>query len=338
MRISQFQKYSQKENTVTNNILLMFSLLNDIKTEYYKDLIQAITEGVDYSPSPIFKQQVGIKGGVIDGYIEVKASKIVVETKLHATESIDKLTKYAKIFSADRQNYLWHISTKKYELQEEEKIKNELKKSYEGKTIHFNNLSFLDILENLEQIYESNKHDEGLKLLFNDFNDYCHEVGLIPDSKYKYRLIFVPTGFSFEWNFEHKIYFCPVNWHRQRFTYFGLYRNKSVKTIATIENCITADFDNEQKLLTIHSSTEDVTEKQKERLRNALIKWGDSHTGLKYYLFDENDFFETDFSKHSKGGIQGFRYKDLGDFLGDDQIENMTTKEISSLLRDKNWS
>lgn len=157
----------------------------------------------------------------------------------------------------------------------------------------------------------------------------------MPD--YQYKLIFVPTGFSFNWNFRNKIYFCPLNWHKQDFTYFGLYNNKSVRTIATVENCIVADFDKAQNQLTTHSSTKEITEKQRERLRNALIEWGDNQSGLKYYLFDENDFFKTNFCKRSKGGIQGHRYKDLRDFIGNEQIKDKTTEEISNLLKDKDW-
>ena len=172
MRISQFQKYSQKENAVTNNVLLMLSRLNDIKTEYYKGLIQTINESEDYFPSPIFEQQIGVQEGIIDGYIEVKASKIVIETKLSNKELIEKLTKYAIKFSTHSQNYLWHISTKKYNQEEEKEIKEKLKELHPEITIHFNNLTFSDIVENLEQVYELNKHDEDLKLLFEDFNNY----------------------------------------------------------------------------------------------------------------------------------------------------------------------
>ena len=46
MRISQFQKYSQKENTVTNNVLLMFSRLNDLNVNYYKSIIERLNEGI----------------------------------------------------------------------------------------------------------------------------------------------------------------------------------------------------------------------------------------------------------------------------------------------------
>jgi argonaute-like protein implicated in RNA metabolism and viral defense len=108
MRISQFQKYSQKENTVTNNILLMLSRLNDLKVEYYKSIIEKLSDGVQsYEPQANFLQQIGSNRGIIDGFIEVKASKIVIETKLSQKELINKLTKYGDVFKKEVQNQLF---------------------------------------------------------------------------------------------------------------------------------------------------------------------------------------------------------------------------------------
>ena len=105
MRISQFQKYSQKENTVTNNVLLMLSRLNDLKVDYYKDIIEKISDGEKaYYPQANFIQQVKSERGIIDGYIEVKASKIVIETKLAQKELVSKLTKYGEVFRRGAQN------------------------------------------------------------------------------------------------------------------------------------------------------------------------------------------------------------------------------------------
>lgn len=341
MRISQFQKYSQKENTVTNNVLLMLSRLNDIKTEYYKDLIRMITDVEDYFPSPIFEQQIRIQGGIIDGYIEMRASKIVIETKLSSKELIEKLTKYAITFSAHSQNFLWHISTEKYNPKEMKDIESKLSKRYPKIAIHFSNLTFSDVVENLEGIYELNKHDTTLKLLFEDFNDYCNEEGLISDSQLK--LIFVPASYTLDWNLKHKIYFCPLNWHKQDFKYFGLYNNKSIRTLATVENCIAVNFDKTSSELKIqkHRSTMDkeITEEQKKRLRNGLIELGwkeEDLEYLKYYLFDKNDFYETDFCKRSKGGIRGARYMNLKDFLKDKQ-KKWSTEEIADFLKGKEW-
>lgn len=134
MRISQFQKYSQKENTVTNNILLMLSRLNDLKVDYYKDLIEKISDGEQpYYPQANFLQQVSSTQGVIDGCIEVIASKIVIETKLRQKELITKLTKYGNVFKKDSQNQLWHLSSQKYNEEEVDKINKKLKKQYPKK-------------------------------------------------------------------------------------------------------------------------------------------------------------------------------------------------------------
>ncbi len=89
MRISQFQKYSQKENAVTNNVLLMLSRLNDLNVIYYKSIIERLNEGNEqqnYYLQPIFSQQRGVGNGIIDGHIEVMASKILIETKLNHKE------------------------------------------------------------------------------------------------------------------------------------------------------------------------------------------------------------------------------------------------------------
>lgn len=334
MRISQFQKYSQKENTVTNNVLLMLSRLNDLKVDYYKDIIEKISDGEqNYYPQANFIQQVNSNRGIIDGYIEVKASKIVIETKLAQKELISKLTKYGDTFKLGAQNQLWHLSSKCYSENEVEIINNKLKLDYPNISIQFNNLTFLDIIENLEDIYSENVHDYELKLLYEDFRDYCYEAGLVNDSSYK--LLFVPTGFSYEWNKKHKMYFCPKNWHKQEFTYFGLYNNKSVRYISKVENKIIADFDINTQELTVHSKK--ITERQFDRLKNSLIDRGESQSGLKYYLLPEDEFYSTDFRKESKGGIQGFRYKDLRHFVDKGILDSSEDAKLAELLKSKKW-
>ncbi len=112
-----------------------------------------------------------------------------------------------------------------------------------------------------------------------------------------------------------------------------------MRTFATVENCIVANFEKESSKLEVISSTMgiEITEKQKARLKEGLIEWGDDQNGFKYYLLDEHEFHDTNFSKKSKGGIQGFRYKDLREFLGNEQLNDKSTKEIADLLKDKEW-
>ena len=334
MRISQFQKYSQKENTVTNNVLLMLSRLNDLNVGYYKSIIERLNEGniqQYYFPQPIFSQQVGMKKGIIDGHIEVMASKIVIETKLNSKEFIGKLIKYGGVFKENSQNQLWHLSSVKFNESEVLEINKRLKETYPKLTIQFNNLLFNDLIENLEGIFEENTHDMELRLLLNDFSNYCIASDLISNEEYK--LLFVPTGFSYNWNQKHKIYYCPTNWHSQKFKFFGLYNWKSVRTISEIETTIIADYNANKDELRIRSRGH--TEEQIKRLKNGLLELEENHNGLKYYILPNNDTYETDFKKTSHGGIQGYRYKDLRDYLSINDYKN--TKLIAEELKKVTW-
>lgn len=334
MRISQFQKYSQRENTVTNNVLLMFSRLNDLNIDYYKSIIERLNEGSIqqyYYPRPIFTQQVGMTKGIIDGHIEVKPSKIVIETKLSGREFIGKLIKYGKVFNTNSQNQLWHLSSVKFDDTEVVEINNRLKESYPNQNIQFNNLLFNDLLENLEGIYEENTHDMELRLLLDDFSNYCIESNLISNDEYK--LLFAPTGFSYDWNKKHKIYYCPTHWHSQKFKFFGLYNWKSVRTISEIETTIIADYDADKDELTVHSKGH--TNQQINRLNTGLSELAENQFGLKYYILPEVNTYDTDFRKISSGGIQGYRYKDLRDFLTLDNYNDVQL--ISEELKKVTW-
>lgn len=107
--LNQFQQYSQGENTVTNNVLLMLSNLYRINPKYYEEFVKGIIDdNNEYEVTPIFKQQFGNVGdGIIDGYIQIKASKIIIETKLHGLECVDKLIKYTKSFDEHEKKYYY---------------------------------------------------------------------------------------------------------------------------------------------------------------------------------------------------------------------------------------
>jgi hypothetical protein len=174
-------------------------------------------------------------------------------------------------------------------------------------------------------------HDMELRLLLEDFRNYCFGSNLISNEEFK--LLFVPTGFSYNWNKKHKIYYCPTGWHSQKFKFFGLYNWKSVRTISEIETVITADYDANSDNLKINSIGH--TDEQIKRLKNGLSELGENHKGLKYYVLPESDFYETDFRKNSHGGIQGYRYKDLRDYITLNDYNDV--KRIAEELRKVTW-
>ncbi|RYE51396.1 MAG: hypothetical protein EOP48_18295 [Sphingobacteriales bacterium] len=102
----------------------MLSNLYEISPKYYEEYIRGLTEdGEQYAVTPIFRQQVGNRGnGTIDGHIQIKASKIIIETKLHGLEWIDKLVKYSDSFDLGEYKLLFHLSSAKYSDIEQENI------------------------------------------------------------------------------------------------------------------------------------------------------------------------------------------------------------------------
>ena len=85
--------------------------------------------------------------------------------------------------------------------------------------------------------------------------------------------------------------------------------------------------------------SENIDQRDEKRLKEALKDYGESQTGLKYYILPENEFYEFTFKKESKGGIQGFRYMDLRDYFSESELnsENNNSKTISELLANRIW-
>jgi hypothetical protein len=223
------------------------------------------------------------------------------------------------------------LSSVKFDEHEVIEINRRLKEKYPDINIQFNNLLYSDLIDNLKGIYEENTHDMELRLLMEDFSNYCISSNLISNEDYK--LLFVPTGFSFEWNMRHKLYYCPINWHSQKFKFFGLYNWKSVRSISLIETVIEADYNAITNELNVKSNGH--TPEQIKRLHNGLMELEENHTGLKYYILPEHDFYETDFRKTSNGGIQGYRYKDLREHLTLTNYNDIQL--IAEELRKVNW-
>lgn len=164
--LNQFQQYSQGENTVTNNVLLMLSNLYEINPKYYEEFIKGLTENDQYEVIPNFRQQVGNRGnGIIDGHIQVKASKIIIETKLNSLECIDKLVKYSKSFDPNEYKLLIHLSSVRYSEIEVEKMENKLSERKELGKINFHSLTYQDLVDQLKELASNYQYEHYLQRL-----------------------------------------------------------------------------------------------------------------------------------------------------------------------------
>ena len=82
--IHYFQRYSQRENVVTNNTLLLFSRLYTHNPYSFGGFInECLDAPLGVGVSFVQQKRASSKGSVPDGLISQSSFKIVIETKLY---------------------------------------------------------------------------------------------------------------------------------------------------------------------------------------------------------------------------------------------------------------
>lgn len=334
--LNQFQQYSQGENTITNNVLLMLSNLYEIHPRYYEEFISGVTEDSgQYEVIPSFLQQVNNQGdGFIDGHIKIKASSIILETKIDTLEWIDKLLKYTKSFNKNEYKLLFHLSTQTYPLNQIEEIHNKLKDTELTENINFHSLTYNQFVDQLKELEANYPYVPQISRLSQHFEEYCINMNLMPKDQHMLRAM--ACGQSFDLNIKHKFYFDLASRGYSDFKYLGIYKWKAVRYIGLVENMIVANWEESSQKLNIIDSTNTVTKDQEKRLIEAIK---DSEEKLwtvsenhRFFLLE--DFTETHFEKTSPGGIFRVRYFNLEDIL-----ENVPEdiKSIAQKLNNHTW-
>ena len=339
--IHYFPRYSQKENMVTNNTLLLFSRLYNNSPDKFRIFVNAILEegGIELDTTVQFKQQEKAAGGrVPDGLIEQESFKVVIETKLYGQEHINQIKGHWKAFSnEDKQIFLWinkEPITKGYHQQIIDALNyyNDHNKSEIG----FATTTFREICRCFNDMLQ--EYDLDMHALIDDYESFCYEAGLIDDADTRIRVVL--TGQTMEQNLKYNIYYNPSDRGYQNTKYIGLYKNKAVRAIGEL-SCI-ADV----KYNISKGVFEDVdmlhgvlSEEQKEIIKKVTVEakenFGYSDDEERRFFF-VNKYYETEYIKPTKGALMGTRYIDLVEVDG--FKKEMTANEIADLLKGKEWN
>lgn len=332
--INPFQIYSKGEDTITNNILLLLSNLYRINPKIYELFINSILpENINYEVIPVFTQQKSQKeGGIIDGYIQTKATKIIIETKIAGLDNTKKLINYCKNENLSETNILIHISDSTFD---EAAIK-----SIIGiYNFNFVSITFSELLSSLQEIADEYPFNEELYRLSKDFYYYCSSMGLI---KNVFRI--VPCNKSFELNEKYHLYFQPESRGYSNHQFTGIYTAKEVKYIGKVNKVFWAELKKEGKLITEKiSGNGEITSEEENRIISTIKEfpeiygYGDISKGHIFFLFDDNNFCPTKFKKTSKYGLLGSRFFDLKLDLEIENVERLSTLEIAEKLNDITW-
>ena len=333
--INPFQIYSKGENTITNNILLLLSNLYRINPKIYELFINSILpENINYQVIPVFTQQKSQKeGGIIDGHIQTKPTKIIIETKVTGLANTKKLINYCKNENPSETNILIHISDSTFD-ENTIKFMNQKIGIY---NFDFVSITFSELLSSLQEIADEYPFNEELYRLSKDFYYYCSSMNLI-----KNILRIVPCNKSFELNKKYRLYFQPEFRGYSNHQFTGIYTAKEVKYIGKVNKVFLAELTKEEKLITEKiSGNGEITNEEENRIINTIRNfpeiYGDISKGHIFFLFDDNDFCPTKFKKLTSRGLRKNKYYELKSLLNIENIENSSTLEIAEKLNDITW-
>ncbi|WP_323957951.1 hypothetical protein [Aeromonas caviae] len=104
-QIHYFQRYSSRENAVTNNTLLLFSKIYEHSPLQLANLLSEIT-GENIEIGIDINQQQRMGDSIPDGSIGQRSFKILIETKVDASIDVGQLERHANQFKGEEQKIL----------------------------------------------------------------------------------------------------------------------------------------------------------------------------------------------------------------------------------------
>lgn len=325
--ISFFQRYSQRENHITNNTLLMFRHLYQHNAARFEKFLHSITDDDSLKIGPIFTQQERRDQSVPDGLISQHPFNLYIEAKLDGTLDKDQILRHLEGIKNNDQSYVIGLT--------KERLSGSTLSSYQqlcnGKGVIFSGITYTQILNTLKE--QAKEYETDLMEIIDDYEQFLISENMITNP---FLLISFPCRNSANENIAYRIYYEPA--HRpskENVPYLGIYNNKQIThigkikktTIATLENGVLRHME-EKKL-----STDE--EKRISQIIEASTYYPDlAQEPHRYYVIDELQ--EVNLCKTTPYGIQGKKYFDLKEF-SDDLKENMSLAEIARLIHGKSF-
>lgn len=339
MKIHYFQRYSQKENVVTANTMLLLSRLYHYSPDkFFRFLKECIfRDDSQFEPEIQITLQEKVQHTVPDAIITQDSFKVVVETKLSDWFYTKQLQGHLEAFGAEKTKVLLTLSPVVMEASKVDQINAEINNYCEVHAIKiwYIHLTFRELIDAISRMID--ERDYAMQDVWSDFIDFCSEEGLLP-SKAIMRMQLAGTTFDF--NMKSNVYYDKVNRGFRTHQYLGLYKNKSVRAIGKISAIICAVGEKDGSLKFTGEMGE-VTEARKESIKAAMedaSKYGYDLRCYEHRYFFVHKFYETDYRKVSYGGSMGSRIFDLEEILNFNSDEPLPdTALIAEALKHHHW-
>lgn len=330
--IHYFPRYSQQENFVTNNTLLLLNRIYQFDRFKFQKLLSSLDSDCEMNDIAVglqFAQQRSYRDSVVDGYLFQQSLKIGIETKLGDGFGLDQLKRHANgLQSADCNILIMLSPSENVSSVPVTLFRNEL--SIKG--INLICTSFERMIASARVIFSD--FDVEMHLLLDDFAGFCSDFGLLPSDEYT--MLVPPCRQSYELNVHQRLYYCPVGRISRKPKYLGIYAWKSVRKLGLITKRVEITVGPDRSVESAVPSIS-LSEEEKTRILNAYdeaMKRGwDLASGTEIFLCDE--LFDTDYVKDTPGGIQGFQYHDLRDVTGQKNLPDL--RNLAEILRNAKW-
>lgn len=186
--IHYFPRYSQQENVVTNNTLLLLLRLHHYNRFKFEKFMEGLCaeQDVQLAGSWLeFSQQRGTGKSVVDGFISQESLKIAVETKRTDGFSSAQLENHLNVFGPEQHKLLILLSpsigsTLRSQLES-------IRASARARNVQVVHTSFENVVELARNCLS--EYDEEMRALVEDFEAFCSDMDLLPRDKYT---MFVP--------------------------------------------------------------------------------------------------------------------------------------------------
>lgn len=313
--VTRFPHYHQKENIVTNHVMVMLRMLYSSSPKLLESLLQALCAN-EVTIGPQFSQQISGSHSVPDGLILQESLAIFIETKLGTDFETGQLERHCNTIinrlPNRTRNFLISLTSGHSELIVPDNII-ALGHKYSITIVRTN------FRELVEQIVELSKTDSILRDTAQEFSDFIYSQGLI--TKKDQFLVAMLTGTSWNDNVTHGVYYESVNrnqkWRLAAF--LGLYHDRHVSHVGRIVTSVAAVKDESGELVFDLPEEGNLDDGQRRAVQDVVDSAQPYYPDFqinkyRYYIVDK--FEKTEFSKSTPYGMRGHRYFDIENITG----------------------
>ncbi|MCF2489696.1 hypothetical protein [Dyadobacter sp. CY347] len=311
--ISYFQKFSQPENYVTNNTLLVFRYVYRNSPAKFEALLHSLVSD-ENSKIPIglsFKQQTRESHSVPDAYISQMPFNLYIEAKVDGRLYEEQIGRHLDSLrnKSHPNGSVFLLGLTKEDLSEMDESKFQSMAARDG--VVFIGITYAQLANELEKL--CSEYETDLKEIIEDYSRFLSSEGLFMNAFS--RMVVFPCSSSRDQNVEFGIYYHPAG--RSNLlscSLIGLYKNKAVSHVGKIRGY--GIWSHSSGKLALEKESGTITNDDVKRVNDLIVAspyFDLQNVDHRFYIVEK--FEEVNFLKRSSGGMRGRRYFDLKSYI-----------------------